>query len=491
MSPRRVYERRSTAVDSHRFSCFYDFVFFICCENGQKNISVNRAVSAWKLVLAGRFRLLNQWCSFVEEISVTPPYGSECDNGAVQPPLSKWCPSGAEPTWFSPNRGRPAPLADRPWSGYKYTRTLYWRGMQVSSRYSSSLLSNPRNLSFSLKSHLVPNNWYQRILPPKIFRSALIHAIPDPTAPGSHRSCSHPRISAPTFPRRSAPAPSVAPRRQSPRPSVALAASLRVDASRHRPCRLPLTSARVLPPPTSAASSRHRSFRQLSSLQRPPPALSSYDSCRQLSSLQRPPPPNFFCHFTRVTRTQEDSNRLTHLEETYTGLTDTVAALADRLTTSEKRFEEKLDARMDELKHMLTQHLKGKTVAHDGNKFGPRPPSLAASPPLPWIFLLIVKTAWRTNDPTGWGTDLVMGSSLFQEHRDTPRADGEEADGSLDRQSWETPMDRIGGTHLWPLIDGYRVDTGKSTEDRGLSLLFGAPAGTRTRRGRGRPAGTD
>lgn len=54
------------SVDSHRFSCFYDFVFFICCENGQKNISVNRAVSAWRLVLAGRFRLLNQWCSFVE-----------------------------------------------------------------------------------------------------------------------------------------------------------------------------------------------------------------------------------------------------------------------------------------------------------------------------------------------------------------------------------------------------------------------------------------
>lgn len=54
------------SVDSHRFSCFYDFVFFICCEDGQKNISVNRAVTAWRVVLAGRFRLLNQWCSFVE-----------------------------------------------------------------------------------------------------------------------------------------------------------------------------------------------------------------------------------------------------------------------------------------------------------------------------------------------------------------------------------------------------------------------------------------
>lgn len=55
------------SVDSHQFSCFYDFVFFVFCENGQKNITVNWAVTAWRLVLAGRFRLLDQWCSFVEE----------------------------------------------------------------------------------------------------------------------------------------------------------------------------------------------------------------------------------------------------------------------------------------------------------------------------------------------------------------------------------------------------------------------------------------
>ncbi|XVF60546.1 hypothetical protein PTKIN_Ptkin08bG0056400 [Pterospermum kingtungense] len=54
-------------VDFSEFSRFYDFVFFICRENGQKNITVSRAVAAWRLVLAGRFRLLNQWCDFVEE----------------------------------------------------------------------------------------------------------------------------------------------------------------------------------------------------------------------------------------------------------------------------------------------------------------------------------------------------------------------------------------------------------------------------------------
>ncbi|XVE68153.1 hypothetical protein DITRI_Ditri09bG0046200 [Diplodiscus trichospermus] len=54
-------------ADFSEFSRFYDFVFFTCRENGQKNITVSRAVAAWRLVLAGRFRLLNQWCNFVEE----------------------------------------------------------------------------------------------------------------------------------------------------------------------------------------------------------------------------------------------------------------------------------------------------------------------------------------------------------------------------------------------------------------------------------------
>ncbi|KAM7267095.1 hypothetical protein ACFE04_009261 [Oxalis oulophora] len=54
-------------VDFSEFSRFYGFVFFVCRENGQKNITVSRAVTAWRLILAGRFRLLNQWCDFVEK----------------------------------------------------------------------------------------------------------------------------------------------------------------------------------------------------------------------------------------------------------------------------------------------------------------------------------------------------------------------------------------------------------------------------------------
>ncbi|KAL5198297.1 hypothetical protein ABZP36_001809 [Zizania latifolia] len=53
--------------DARRFSNFYDFVFFISREYGQKNITVQRAVAAWRMVLNGRFRLLDRWCNFVEK----------------------------------------------------------------------------------------------------------------------------------------------------------------------------------------------------------------------------------------------------------------------------------------------------------------------------------------------------------------------------------------------------------------------------------------
>ncbi|XP_024978390.1 uncharacterized protein LOC112515714 isoform X2 [Cynara cardunculus var. scolymus] len=61
-----LMSRLNLMVDSREFSRFYNFVFFICRENGQRSITVSRAIMAWKLVLSGRFRLLDQWCSFVE-----------------------------------------------------------------------------------------------------------------------------------------------------------------------------------------------------------------------------------------------------------------------------------------------------------------------------------------------------------------------------------------------------------------------------------------
>ncbi|XP_061347398.1 defective in cullin neddylation protein AAR3 [Gastrolobium bilobum] len=62
-----LMSRLDLMVDFSEFSRFYDFVFFMCRENGQKNITVSRAVTAWKLVLAGRFPLLHPWCDFVEK----------------------------------------------------------------------------------------------------------------------------------------------------------------------------------------------------------------------------------------------------------------------------------------------------------------------------------------------------------------------------------------------------------------------------------------
>ncbi|XP_052196994.1 defective in cullin neddylation protein AAR3 isoform X1 [Diospyros lotus] len=63
----KLMSRLDLMVDFSEFARFYDFVFFICRENGQKNITVSRAVASWRLILAGRFRLLTQWCDFVEK----------------------------------------------------------------------------------------------------------------------------------------------------------------------------------------------------------------------------------------------------------------------------------------------------------------------------------------------------------------------------------------------------------------------------------------
>ncbi|KAL6520395.1 hypothetical protein OROMI_032575 [Orobanche minor] len=63
----KLMSKLDLMAEFSEFSRFYDFVFFICRENGQRSITVSRAVMAWRLVLSGRFRLLNQWCSFLEK----------------------------------------------------------------------------------------------------------------------------------------------------------------------------------------------------------------------------------------------------------------------------------------------------------------------------------------------------------------------------------------------------------------------------------------
>ncbi|KAG2452613.1 hypothetical protein HYH02_002850 [Chlamydomonas schloesseri] len=47
-----------------QFSRFYRFTFHVCRDPGKRNISMELAVAAWRLVLAGRFRLLERWCAF-------------------------------------------------------------------------------------------------------------------------------------------------------------------------------------------------------------------------------------------------------------------------------------------------------------------------------------------------------------------------------------------------------------------------------------------
>ncbi|GLI58900.1 hypothetical protein VaNZ11_000681 [Volvox africanus] len=53
-----------------QFVKFYRFVFHACREFGKRNLQMNVAVAAWRLILPGRFRLLERWCSFAAASSV-------------------------------------------------------------------------------------------------------------------------------------------------------------------------------------------------------------------------------------------------------------------------------------------------------------------------------------------------------------------------------------------------------------------------------------
>nr|XP_027075450.1 uncharacterized protein LOC113699348 isoform X4 [Coffea arabica] len=67
---RNALTQLSKLVDSRsqtRFSVFEEIYKLMMRLDLLKNITVSRAVMAWRLVLAGRFQLLNQWCNFVEK----------------------------------------------------------------------------------------------------------------------------------------------------------------------------------------------------------------------------------------------------------------------------------------------------------------------------------------------------------------------------------------------------------------------------------------
>ncbi|KAG2492050.1 hypothetical protein HYH03_009548 [Edaphochlamys debaryana] len=47
-----------------QFGRFYRFVFYLCREQGKRNIPMVLAVALWRLLMPGRFRLLERWCAF-------------------------------------------------------------------------------------------------------------------------------------------------------------------------------------------------------------------------------------------------------------------------------------------------------------------------------------------------------------------------------------------------------------------------------------------
>ena len=52
--------------DCRKFRYFYNFTFNYAKNPNQKSLELDMALPYWNIVLAGRFRLLPQWCEFLE-----------------------------------------------------------------------------------------------------------------------------------------------------------------------------------------------------------------------------------------------------------------------------------------------------------------------------------------------------------------------------------------------------------------------------------------
>ncbi len=57
---------RRELSDPVRFKAMYNFVYAFSRESGVRNLAMDSAVQLWRLLLSGRFPLLESWISFLE-----------------------------------------------------------------------------------------------------------------------------------------------------------------------------------------------------------------------------------------------------------------------------------------------------------------------------------------------------------------------------------------------------------------------------------------
>lgn len=56
--------------DTNRFKDFYQFTFNYAKEHSQKGIELDMAIAYWNIVLDGRFKFLEAWCTFLKVCAV-------------------------------------------------------------------------------------------------------------------------------------------------------------------------------------------------------------------------------------------------------------------------------------------------------------------------------------------------------------------------------------------------------------------------------------
>ena len=61
--------------NANSYSDFYSFCFKYMKEPDQKNLSIEASTATWKLIMKGKYKYVEDWCTFIETVykhSVTP-----------------------------------------------------------------------------------------------------------------------------------------------------------------------------------------------------------------------------------------------------------------------------------------------------------------------------------------------------------------------------------------------------------------------------------
>ncbi len=65
----RIPKLKDEIKDDTQFTAFYQFCFnYMKQTKEQRSLGLDAAVPTWKLIMQGRYKYVNEWCEFIENV---------------------------------------------------------------------------------------------------------------------------------------------------------------------------------------------------------------------------------------------------------------------------------------------------------------------------------------------------------------------------------------------------------------------------------------